>query len=288
MKKNQEKILLQDILPLDELKKLGKVLLIRHTNDHLEKMVELDLIDEYQSFQRLPSFRNCKYIVSFIGAERNSAIFYGLFEVSGLKEKNSLPLYSKELVGLCSKQDLSTDFCLQLKKIEEFDKFKNRLIIDWVIPRGWQNEYGKVINKTLTKLLPMNFLRNFPGLMNVKLKYDELEKIIQNPDANSEWYDAFTRLQAVYLIQNKIDGSLYVGTTYGENGLWQRWASYTKGEKTGGNVGFIKLKAQNPNFYKNLEFSILEVLSKTADKNYCLDKEKMWMQKLGTRVHGLN
>ena len=83
-------------------------------------------------------------------------------------------------------------------------------------------------------------------------------------------------------------GSQYIGTTYGEQGLWQRWESYVKGDGTGGNKELKTLKDKNSKFYQNLQFSILEVLSRTADQKYCTTKESVWKEKLGTRAHGLN
>ena len=83
-------------------------------------------------------------------------------------------------------------------------------------------------------------------------------------------------------------GLQYVGTTYGELGLWQRWESYVKGDGTGGNKELKSLKDKDSKFYKSLQFSILEVLSRTADQKYCIMQESVWKEKLGTRAHGLN
>jgi len=131
-------------------------------------------------------------------------------------------------------------------------------------------------------------VKDFPGLMNIKLSFQELTKIIENPESYYEWFDSLTKLQAIYLILNKKTGYQYIGTTYGENGLWQRWGNYIKGDHTGGNKEFIKLKNEDSEFYKNLQFSILEVLSKTANQKYCTEKESNWKEKLGSRAFGLN
>lgn len=228
------------------------------------------------------------HIVSFLGGERNSGIFYGIYLNEGIQDKDELPDYSKELEQYCNVQDKLKDFHLKLKRLNEFNKFKNRLVIDWIVPRGWYNTYGKVQNKSIIKLLPYNFVKDFSGLMNVQLMFQELKTIIENPQSNEEWFNSLTRLQAIYLILYKKTGSQYIGTTFGENGLWQRWESYVKGDKTGGNKELIKLKEENSDFYNEFQFSILEVLSKTADQKYCSEKESLWKEKLGTRAHGLN
>jgi hypothetical protein len=283
-----KKIFLQDILPFDELKKEGKVLLVRHSHKQLEEMNMKGLIDEYQSFQSKPAFLGCKYIVSFLGEERNSGIFYGIFEVEEILKNDKLPKYSKEIEKYCNMQDPIKDFYMRLKRIDRFDKFKERLVIDWIVPRGWYNTYGEVKNKEVIKLLPYNFVKDFSGFMNVKLNFEELKKIIKNPESHAEWYSSLTRLQAIYLILDKSTGYQYIGTTYGEKGLWQRWESYVKGDGTGGNKELINLKNQNPDFHTHFQFSILEVLLKTPDQKYCSEKETIWKEKLGSRAYGLN
>jgi hypothetical protein len=280
------RILLQDILPLDELTNQGVVLLVRHSHQNIQKMYEENLMEEYQSFQDKSAFLHFKFMICFIGSERNSATFYGIFELIEIFTGENVPKYSEELTKY--HQGSSKDFYLNLKRIETFDKFKDRLVIDWAVPRSWYNTYGKVSDKTVIKILPFNFVKGFPGLMNIKLSFSELKKIIDNPESHIEWFESLTKLQAVYLILDEKTGYQYVGTTYGENGLWQRWEKYAKGDHTGGNLEFIALKKDDSEFYKNFQYSILEVLSKTASQKYCTLKESNWKKKLGSRAFGLN
>lgn len=175
-----------------------------------------------------------------------------------------------------------------LEKMKEFEKFENRIIIDWIVPRGWYNTYGKVKSKEVVKILPYNFVDEFPGLMKIRLTAHDLKTIIENPETHSKWYESLTRLQAVYLILDTKKGNQYIGTTYGENGLWQRWENYAKGDFTGGNIELREWKNIEPGFANNIQFSILEVLSKNATKQECLDAESLWKRKLGTRAFGLN
>ena len=53
-----------------------------------------------------------------------------------------------------------------MEKVEGFEKFKNRLIIEWVVQRGWYNDFGAIKPKTVAKILPPHFMQDFPGLMN--------------------------------------------------------------------------------------------------------------------------
>jgi len=284
-----KRILLQDILPLDKLGEKGKVILVRHYHENLDEMLQKKLIEEYQSFQRKTyAFKKCEIIVSFLAEPNNQAKLFGVYRNLEIKENENLPKYSKSLEKYCNPQDVNNDLFMVLEKINDFEKFENRIIIDWVVPRGWYNTYGNVKDKEVVKILPYNFVDEFPGLMKIRINAQELKTIINNPQAHSKWYESLTRLQAVYMILDKKTGNQYIGTTYGQNGLWQRWESYAKGDFTGGNKELIELKRKNRNFHENFQYSILEVLSKNASQKECVDAESLWKEKLGTRTFGLN
>jgi len=84
-------ILLQDVLPLDELRKQGKILLVRHSHDNIREMYLKNIIEEYQSFQDKPAFLNFKFIICFLGSERNSASFYGIYELIEILKGKKVP-----------------------------------------------------------------------------------------------------------------------------------------------------------------------------------------------------
>jgi hypothetical protein len=288
-KKMSSQIYLQDILPLEELKNEGVVLLARHSHEKLDEIKQNNLIEDYQSFQNRPAFRKSRYLVSFLGIEKNRAIFYGIYEVIKIIENNAISKNKfKKVEKYLPPESIETDFQLELKKIEEFDKYRYRLVIDWIVPRGWFNTYGKVKDKPVFKILPPYFIKDFPGLMNINLNFYELKTIIENPDSHEDWYNTLSQIQAVYLILYNKTGHQYVGVSYGEKGLWQRWDTYVKTLGTGGNKELEKIKKKDPRFHESLNFSILEVLSKTATPKECIIIEKKWKNKLGSRAFGLN
>lgn len=284
------KIYLQDILPLEKLSSEGTVIIVRHYHENLDYMVKNMIVEEYQSFQHQPAFKKCEYIISFLGSEKNTAIFYGVFQIKNVLSGKYLPKYSIKLEPHCRPLNLDQDFMLVLERKNEYDIYQNRLIIDWVVPRGWYKTFGSTQSKPVIRILPYNFVSEFPGVMNIKLSFCELEKIIQNMESHEEWYNSLTRLQAIYLILDKSSGKLYVGSTFGENGLWQRWSNYVSSGGTGGNKKLMELQSENKNFQNDLQFSVLEILTKTAEKKYCIQKESLWKEKLGSRARafGLN
>lgn len=285
---SKSKIYIQDLLPLDTMSKNGSVLLLRHYHEKLNELINKNLIEEYQSFQSKPAFRKAKYIISFTAEPNNLARLFGVYEIKKIREKDYLPEYSRELSPYCNLQDKTTDFFMELEKLESLSKFENRIIINWKVPRGWYNTYGEVKDKEVIKVLPKNFVDEFPGLMKIKISAHQLKKIIENPEIHKKWYDSLTRLQAVYLITDLSSGNQYVGTTYGLNGLWQRWESYVNTGFTGGNSMLEKLKSEKTNFYNDFQYSILEVLPQNANQKECVSAEGLWKDKLGTRAFGLN
>lgn len=286
---NNHPIFLQDILPLEKLSKEGKVLIIRHSHQYLDQMEEEGLIEEYQSFQRRSGFMTAKYLISFLATkEGNHARFFGIYKMNGIKKGRLCPHRSDELSVYDRTQDPDSNYNLELEKVSGFEKYKDRLIIDWMTPRGWYHDYRSTTPKEVLQIRPINFVSEFPGLMNIKVIYQELEKIIHNPESHPLWRESLQHLQAIYLIIDTESGNQYIGTTYGDRGLWNRWESYVRGDRTGGNIEFKELKAKDSKFFEHFQYSILEVLSKTADKHYCIAQESLWKDKLGTRAFGLN
>lgn len=95
-------------------------------------------------------------------------------------------------------------------------------------------------------------------------------------------------MQAIYLILDRKSGKQYVGCTSGKEGLWQRWGDYTKGDFSGGNLGLKTILIAKPDDVSNFSYSVLEVLSKTIFKNDVLEKDSLWMKKLGTKINHFN
>ena len=80
---------------------------------------------------------------------------------------------------------------------------------------------------------------------------------------------------------DKSSGEQYIGSAYGENGIWGRWQTYA----SDGHGGNLDLKNLDP---QNFQFSILwETLKSTPIENV-IRVESQFKENLGTRVHGLN
>jgi hypothetical protein len=76
-------------------------------------------------------------------------------------------------------------------------------------------------------------------------------------------------------------GEQYVGCAVGAGGFLARWNQYAET----GHGGNVQLKGTLP---EDLDVSVLEAVSSSADEMDVLRVEADWKRKLGTRVHGLN
>lgn len=100
-------------------------------------------------------------------------------------------------------------------------------------------------------------------------------------DLPRDWRIRLSSWRGVYLILDRTDGARYVGAAYGVDNLLGRWWQHVEGER-----GITKeLGRRNP---APFQFSILELLSPTADAQEVVCCERKWMNRLATITHGLN
>jgi hypothetical protein len=91
-------------------------------------------------------------------------------------------------------------------------------------------------------------------------------------------------VKGVYLISDKSSGKKYVGSAYGDFGIWSRWAVYV-GTGHGFNDELTKLISENDTDYarQNFRFSLLEYRSMRIDDNVIINRESFWKEVLLTR-----
>lgn len=126
----------------------------------------------------------------------------------------------------------------------------------------------------------------FPGYQYAKISFDMLKQITLTEEYS--WKTALSIIKGIYVITDTHSGKLYIGKADGENAIWQRWSSYASSGH-GGNEDLIKLLSEKDDDYKsNFQYSILEVLPKSADDKIVDDRESYWKEVFCTRKHGYN
>lgn len=263
---------IQDFLRLkSDVLDTSRVKLVRHQDNRPEYR---DLIKsregllQYQRDQSKEAYEGCDYIVSFAGRESSRAIFIGVFKVKGVTDKNGRFLYD-------------------LEPVADFEEFMDRIVIDWGNnARSWCQWYERN-PKEIFEILPAGYIGSFPGLLEFVLDFEELRRLIANPDANRDWRDKLSAVNGIYLILDETTGRQYIGSAYGKDGIWQRWATYAH-NGTGGNKELKDLLAKDPGYYRHFRFSVLQSLPSNVTAQDIVVIEALYKQKLGSRAHGLN
>src|SRR6266540_4137700 len=99
--------------------------------------------------------------------------------------------------------------------------------------------------------------RPFPGFEDIDLSFEELEALVRN--SRPDWNAALASVKGIYLISDVTTGKRYVGSAYGDQGIWSRWCSYVA-TGHGGNVELRALVSDPTLEYcrKSFRFALLE------------------------------
>lgn len=249
----------------------SKVKYVRHKDnrqEYRELIKDRDELLKYQKYQKNNVFKNCEYIISFVGKDGTKSLFIGVFKVGKVYKKNNAYYY-----------DL----------IEEkgFDDFKDRVVVDWgSATLSWHQWYSNT-EKEVVEILPKGFFGHFPGLLEFSLDFYDLKKLVNNVDANKDWFNNLKSVNGIYLILDSKTGNQYIGSASGKEGIWQRWASYTR-DGHGGNILLKDLCLIDSEYYKNFRFSILQTLPSNILPKEVVKIENLYKVKLGTKSFGLN
>ncbi len=127
----------------------------------------------------------------------------------------------------------------------------------------------------------------FCGYENIEHSFPVLESIFvqKKPD----WKSALENVKGVYLIADKSNGKKYVGSAYGDSGIWSRWSCYI-GTGHGWNDELTKIIKMEGKDYarRNFQFSLLEYRSMKTDDKVIIEREQYWKRALLSGAFGYN
>lgn len=127
----------------------------------------------------------------------------------------------------------------------------------------------------------------FPGHDRINHSLADLQAVVSQ--ARPDWRIALESMKGVYVIHDRETGQRYVGSAYGDTGLWQRWSTYAT-TLHGGNVGLeTLLDEKGAEYYvSNMRFALLEYWSMRTNDDHVLDRESYWKDVLHARSLGHN
>ena len=263
------------------------VKLVRHGNKEIPILdtfqTDISRFVSYQSFQMPKKFGKAKTIAVFAPYHKTTALFLGLWNIENIIKNSE---FTTDISHELKKQSLPKEWFESsdkyiLNKNNILKKFSERLVIEWGRSTvSWVQNKDKEIIEIKSEQTKLS-IGEFEAFDTVSLSLHELKKIINSPEINPTWVTALSSVNGVYLIQDKTTGKLYVGSAYGDNGIYGRWATYSKNGHGGNKI----LKEVNPN---NFQFSILEIVSATTTADGVINCENKWKEKLGSRKFGNN
>lgn len=269
----ENKILLTDIIKIENPKKY-KLHLACWNNEEQPLDVFVRNWKEWLGWNEWKGNRNDwtrDYIFSLIDfyPKSDSWLFGGIFKV-----KNRLE----------NKYDLTEDL--------KYKKYVGRLIISF---KRYPGLRGRAFNleKHIDRLKVSEILPDvyegevFPGYDRINHDFHVLEAIIQKE--KSDWKTALENVKGIYLVTDKSNGKLYIGSAYGNEGIWARWKCYI-GTGHGGNDELVKLISDNGVEYArtNFKIALLEIFSMDTPDDDIIQRENKWKSILMTREHGYN
>ena len=167
-----------------------------------------------------------------------------------------------------------------LEYIDLLKEYEGKLVIDWgASARMWHQK--ATTEKPIVAIESKN-QKAFVGFENLILSFDELKEVVENDTDYELWQTAMSAVNAGYLIVDTKSGDRYVGSTYGYDGLFGRWSVYVATGGHGNNKGMISHLKSEKHSCHDLQFSVLQIISKALPDNQIIDAETLWKKKLLT------
>ena len=264
-------ITIQELLFNRGLDKSSKIKLVRHKDNRLDLYnlyrTNRPAFLEYQNSQVKDVFNGVDYIVTFIGEGGLLSRFIGVYQV---KDRKKIA---------------DDNFQYQLEEVKvHFDDLIERVIIRWENAISWHQWIKNEME--VIEIHPGLHYKQFKDYSDFILNFDELKEIVSKQ--YSDWKKMLSVTKGIYLISDTKTGKLYVGSAYGEDGIWGRWCRYVSTNGHGDNKTLKELIADDSTYGNNFQFSILMLLPRTITADEAIKKERLFKNKLGTNAFGLN
>lgn len=228
---------------------------------------------QWQAYQTRANF-NCNTVVSLIHLGGSEWLFAGAWKVNGVQKRSK---------GGTSWFQYSTT---ELKGLEHL---AGRAIVHFQkkFRQSYLNGARYADQLLVNEIRPLRMsVGDFPGYASVNVDYSLLQVIVGQELPS--WKSALKSVSGVYVIADTSTGRLYVGSAYGEGGIWSRWVQYANSGH-GGNKEFRRLiKAGGADYAHNFQFGILEVCDLMSSEAEVIEREVHWKLVLLTKEYGNN
>jgi hypothetical protein len=228
---------------------------------------------QWQEYQNQKNFE-CEKILSLIRISESHWLFAGVWEVHGVTPKTKAG---------------KSWFAYKTTEDQRLAHLTGRVIV--FFKRDFRQSYLRGENYA-SRLIVAEILReryataDFPGFSKVLLSFDDLKNIISREITS--WRSALQSVAGVYVISDRSDGQLYVGSAFGAEGIWGRWKDYSKGIH-GENIELrVLIQSKGIGHARHFQFSILEICDVLTSKEDVQRREVHWKKVLLSRSFGYN
>ncbi|MDI1349438.1 GIY-YIG nuclease family protein [Aquabacterium sp.] len=267
----------------------SRIKVFRHTsqNNALAQRLRYDqaFLKAYQEQQNQNIVNGVDFILSFVGDGPGRSLFKGAWDVSA---QNITREQFKENNGSAADAILGVypgETWFQSKfNADVMSEFIDRLVIGY--------DFGQQFAQWLNNRMEIDQIYSggrsdaFPGFHDLMLTHAELSGISQPNSPRHDWCRKLSSVSGVYLITDTQRGKRYVGSAYGQAGIWGRWKEYIQ-NPGGGNVLLTEHVAEHGT--QDLQYSILRVMPSNATPQETITAESIEKLKILTKPpHGLN
>jgi len=264
-------ILLNDILKLDNLKncKVRFLTSLSTAKNPLDLFKNNDINEllkwQFWNYSKSKSFKVGQTTIGLVRIEGDRWL---LFDVSTITK--DLNIYNG--VGF------------EHETQNQFKKYFGRVIVEY---KNTSQNLVRLASSVLSECKVSQILEakfeddEFPGYDRINLSWKALHRVINK----SAWKTALENQKGVYLITDRSNGKMYVGSAYGENMIHGRWSQYLKNGH-GGNVNLKALEFSHIQEY--FTYSILDIYKSTVADTTIINRESWWKEILLSRAHGYN
>lgn len=168
---------------------------------------------------------------------------------------------------------------------ELYKEFIGRLKVSNIITtRGsafnFENHYDKI---EVAEILDKSYSSHiFPGYERIDYSFSSIKAIINREPP--DWKSALENIKGVYMLTDQQNGKRYIGSAYGDSGIWSRWSQYCANGH-GGNKELVELVSQNGYEYveKNFKFTLLEIHPMFTADDFIILRESYWKDVMMSR-----
>lgn len=122
----------------------------------------------------------------------------------------------------------------------------------------------------------------FSGFENIDLPFSKIVTIIQNE--KPDWKAALSSIKGVYLVTDFLTGKRYVGSAYGDIGIWSRWRQYVETGHGGNDLLKKLIKVKGMEYaIKYFKFTLLEYRPMKVIDQEVMVRETFWKKALLSR-----